>query len=823
MTFPIDNILSRFPDAKRNGNGWRARCPVHDGHSLTSVSISEGDNGTVLLHCFKGCSCKAIVQAIGLNESDLFPDNNSQHNKRDRGSVPMNQSKPVKAAKGKGRGYNTAQEAITATIEWTIKTESREGRNCVFSDSWDYHSINDDHVGVVLRFDLPHGDKTFRPISLVDGKWHSQGLSAEQSVYNLSAAIDVIRQGKPVYWCEGEKAVDATGELGLVAITTAGGSGAFRKADISPLRGGRFIILPDNDEPGEKYKNDVLRGLAELGGDTRVKVLNLPHVEEGDDIVDYIQGLRKEDQTDEQIRTNVDAMSDQLEWSIPADMIPEIEPECEDNQIPGIIPPFKPFPVDSLPEPSRTFVIEGAKAFGCDPSYIAAGLLPALASAIGNTHRIKLKNLWSEPSIFWTAIIGESGTMKSPALKYALQFVEKRQDKAIREYKEKLKAWEIEYTRWEAENDKWKKEARKNDKDSTDAIVDDPPTAPERPCCARTWTHDITVESMLTLLHENTRGLLSAPDELSGWFNSFGRYAQGKSSDAERYIEMYAGGKITTDRKSGGGTTEYIPRASLSITGSIQPETLRRVLTQQYRDNGLAARMLFTMPPRQPKQWTEDDVDEQTVSDMGAVFDRLYALEFATDAEGEPVPRLLTLDSDAKRAWVKFYNEHNREQLNHTGDVSAAWSKLEGYVPRFALIIHLTRVAADDPTVADSTRIDRASIEAGISLVQWFKGEVDRVYAYLSGDEQDRDCLRLMDWIRAKGGSVSVKDLYDAKRKRYPKAVDAENELKKLVGMGLGELRYDRPGEKGGRPPSPRFILNEEPDTQNAKPSLKRA
>jgi hypothetical protein len=43
------------------------------------------------------------------------------------------------------------------------------------------------------------------------------------------------------------------------------------------------------------------------------------------------------------------------------------------------------------------FVDEGAKAPGCDAAYIAVPLLAELASAIGNSSRIRLKASWREP------------------------------------------------------------------------------------------------------------------------------------------------------------------------------------------------------------------------------------------------------------------------------------------------------------------------------------------------------------------------------------------------------------------------------------------
>ena len=48
---------------------------------------------------------------------------------------------------------------------------------------------------------------------------------------------------------------------------------------------------------------------------------------------------------------------------------------------------FAPFPVDALPQPVRGFVAAGARAIGCDASYVAMPLMTGLASAIGNTRR----------------------------------------------------------------------------------------------------------------------------------------------------------------------------------------------------------------------------------------------------------------------------------------------------------------------------------------------------------------------------------------------------------------------------------------------------
>lgn len=70
---PIDAVLSQLEGVRRTGNAtWLARCPAHtDKHP--SLSLRGTDNGTVLIHCFAGCTVHEVVGALGLEPSDLFP------------------------------------------------------------------------------------------------------------------------------------------------------------------------------------------------------------------------------------------------------------------------------------------------------------------------------------------------------------------------------------------------------------------------------------------------------------------------------------------------------------------------------------------------------------------------------------------------------------------------------------------------------------------------------------------------------------------------------------------------------------------------------
>lgn len=70
---PFDRILDRLDGVRRTGDGRAmARCPAHQDRR-PSLSVSEGDDGRVLVYCFAGCGVEAIVASVGLDLADLFP------------------------------------------------------------------------------------------------------------------------------------------------------------------------------------------------------------------------------------------------------------------------------------------------------------------------------------------------------------------------------------------------------------------------------------------------------------------------------------------------------------------------------------------------------------------------------------------------------------------------------------------------------------------------------------------------------------------------------------------------------------------------------
>ena len=74
---PVEVLLSRLQKVKGRNGSWTACCPAHNDKG-PSLAIREADDGRILLHCFAGCETLNVVQAVGMDMTDLFPPDNKR-------------------------------------------------------------------------------------------------------------------------------------------------------------------------------------------------------------------------------------------------------------------------------------------------------------------------------------------------------------------------------------------------------------------------------------------------------------------------------------------------------------------------------------------------------------------------------------------------------------------------------------------------------------------------------------------------------------------------------------------------------------------------
>lgn len=253
-----------------SGMGWKCRCPAHDDRN-PSLSINVGDDGRALVRCHATCTQAEVVAALGLAMRDLMPDTPSKPYAG--GRLTTTPSTPPQGP----RAFVTPEDAVA-------DLERRSGR---VAAAWTYTDADRNPVGMTLRWDRHDGKRTL-PISRNGVGWVVKAMPDPRPLYNLPDLID-SPEGSRVFVAEGEKAAKAALRCGLTATTSAGGAKAASKSDWAPLKGRAVVIMPDRDEPGERYAADVVRH-AYAHGARSVRVVRLadawPELPEGGDLAD---------------------------------------------------------------------------------------------------------------------------------------------------------------------------------------------------------------------------------------------------------------------------------------------------------------------------------------------------------------------------------------------------------------------------------------------------------------------------------------------------------------------------------------------------------
>ena len=76
----LELFVSRLEYVRKTGNDkYRARCPAHNSNSA-KLDIKIGNNNSIIMICrTRGCEPKHIMEAVGLTESDMWPEDPHSH------------------------------------------------------------------------------------------------------------------------------------------------------------------------------------------------------------------------------------------------------------------------------------------------------------------------------------------------------------------------------------------------------------------------------------------------------------------------------------------------------------------------------------------------------------------------------------------------------------------------------------------------------------------------------------------------------------------------------------------------------------------------
>ena len=243
----LEEIIQQFRaqgyECRWTGTEWRCQCPAHPEPGRgqkkdRNLALAPGRNGGIVVTCHShDCKVFQVAPAVGLKVADFGP-------------------------------------------------QPQPGNGIARDDA------------VIYPYRNEKGEPLFEVVRGADKQFWQRLPGAEKggigNVERVLFGLPELLKSKPgdlIAICEGEKDALAVAHLGICATTNPGGAGRWKQEHTDWLKahlpGRRFIVLPDNDEPGRKHGIEVYESLRRAGLD--VAVVELPGLPDKGDAFDWIK------------------------------------------------------------------------------------------------------------------------------------------------------------------------------------------------------------------------------------------------------------------------------------------------------------------------------------------------------------------------------------------------------------------------------------------------------------------------------------------------------------------------------------------------------
>lgn len=777
----LDNIGYRGAIKIKDGRRTvSVHCPAHEDRN-PSLSITEREDGELLVHCFAGCHFSDVLRALGMWEDR--PDQSFQY------TVPK--KKPAKMKSKKKEEMKllpltlsefAEQKGFTAEFlkSYGIRQVRWKGNDAIYIPYFN----GDGSLSNRARYRL-------KKVSKEDGeiKTAFYWKGTEDIVPYGLQKLDMAKQKGYLFLVEGE--TDSL-TLWMHDIPALGIPGAtlvscIKKDHLEGIK--KLYIMDEKDDAGADFVKSMAQRLVDIGWDGVLERVVMPdsikdpnelHVKLNN-FDQFIQKMNRIKEQAKPIKANVIPLP--MEEPIP---LPKREKASE-------------FPVTIFPKRAREFLELASKGLQTKPDLLGIHVLVALGAAIGNSRQIMAKDDWFQKANLYACLIARPGSNKSRAQELAIEPIEDLQIEAYQEYKKQLKEYEIERDIYEIEYNSWKKENRP---------IEERPEEPEMPLQPHYFLNDATTERLIQILEYNHRGVIFVFDELNAWLQSMGQYKNGKGVDKELYLSLWSSRTIKIDRVKENGVSINVPKPFVSVSGNLPPDELPKMVTSDGdTGEGFIDRVLFSYPEEEKFNYLSREGVPQWVKDnYRDIIRKLYSLSPDSHEEGYMKPATVRLSDEAWDLFEAWYNqqidEMNRDDFPNR--LIGVWRKMENQLLRLTLIMHQLRfVEGEAPSEFE---VDEVSMACGLELVEYFKVHARKVYGQLGRSPADQRALDAVEWIKKKGGKVKKRDIQMNGVAGCKKASEVDELFQELEDYGFGVVVRERQGR--GRP-TVYFCLNQ--------------
>jgi len=408
-----------------------------------------------------------------------------------------------------------------------------------------------------------------------------------------------------------------------------------------------------------------------------------------------------------------------------------------------------PYPLDALPGIIRNAVQEVQSFTQAPVAMVACSALTNLSLA-GQAHYDvqRAENLTGPVSLYFI-VMAESGERKTTCDNVFSKVLREYETQQQELAKPDVKQYESDKCAWEAIKlgvlEAIKTAARANKptgqlEDELRRHEDKKPVAPRVP---RLVYSDATPEALTDGLANKwpSGGVVSSEGGAV-----FGSHGMGKDSQVRNLAilnQLWDGARLTFDRKGG---SYVVDGARLTMALQVQESVLLEFFKKTgtlARGTGFLARFLFAQPvsTQGTRFFQEPPKNTPALTAYNNEIKRILQAPVPINESGSLEPVILTLNPDAKTAWVRFHDEIEQALCmgGELQDIRDIASKISDNLVRLAALFHVVD--------GNLGAIGVSHIESASIIVAWHLNESLRFFGDLALPDELANASRLSDWL----------------------------------------------------------------------------
>jgi hypothetical protein len=337
------------------------------------------------------------------------------------------------------------------------------------------------------------------------------------------------------------------------------------------------------------------------------------------------------------------------------------------------------FPLHIFPKVITDYFKELEENNGFDVGYMGGAYLSVLSTIVGTSIELVVNDSWKFHPTIWMALVGDSGSKKTPSVKPITKPLKIIDD---RKYKQYLKQKEVDQE-----------------------VSKDKITKPKQ-----ITMNDTTYEALTTSLESNPSGVILHLDELRTLFDESSQLGK----HLTKLLSIYNSEPITINRKTNGEFLK-INKPFMSILGGIQTKLFGDFLKGGRLDSGFVYRFLFVKQGDVKQIGSLDNIDETIKENYENFLAKAISLNKTEESKTK-----ITLTKEALDRFKKWRISNDRTVVESSNDIEEGYlSKIEAYIIKFSFLIELTDCIQNDITIQN---ISDCSVEKAIDMSNYFVG-----------------------------------------------------------------------------------------------------